>query len=81
MIRNNILNKNSESFLALINITQAYLSLELVKPVNERNFSNAMAYYNKALEIKNGNKNLTMTSLSQFTSLKQQMKNAGLGVD
>lgn len=80
-VYNNILNKNSESFLALINITQAYLSLELVKPVNERNFSNAMAYYNKALEIKNGNKNLTMTSLSQFTSLKQQMKNAGLGVD
>lgn len=76
----NILKIDSSNFLAAVNLTQAYLDMELVKPANSRSFTFVKSAYAKVLEIKSNNKNLTNISLSQFSSLKSQMENAGLEV-
>jgi len=73
-----VFQKNSDSFLGAVNLTQAHLDVELIKPTQERNFTTVQNDYKKVVEIKNKNKNLSNISLSQFSSLKQQMANAGL---
>ncbi len=73
-----VFQKNPDSFLGAVNLAQAHLDAELIKPAQQRNFVTVQSDYKKITEIKNKNKNLSSISLSQFSSLKQQMANAGL---
>ena len=75
-----ILLGNAESFLTYIHLTQTYLEMELEKQSAKRNYSNVYSSYSKLATLKNSNQNLTVTELSQYVSLKKQLKNAGLEV-
>lgn len=75
-----ILKKNPQSFLGQVNLTHAYLNQQLIKKAGDRDFSSAKDSYNKAVNLKNNNQNLSTYQLVQFSSLKQQMINAGLEV-
>ncbi|MCL2425316.1 MAG: serine/threonine protein kinase [Oscillospiraceae bacterium] len=73
-----ILQRNPENFIAQVNVTLAYLQGELIRPSDERNFANAMSAYERVLVMRNENRNLTTAQLTLFSSLRQQMINAGL---
>lgn len=75
-----IVKKNPQSFLGAVNLTQAHLDAELIKPTGQRNFSTVQNDYRKVVTLKDETKNLPNISLSQFSSLKKQMSNAGLEV-
>lgn len=75
-IYNNVLNKNPQSFLAAINLTETYIDLYSVK--NTDNMKNTIdTSYSKVLDLKKINNTLDSYTLSQFSTLKQQMKNHG----
>lgn len=73
-----IIDKNSSSFLAHVYLTQAYLDKELIKPRSARDFSDVEISYAKVVELKNIDGNLSIIALSQYSSLRSQMQNAGL---
>lgn len=75
-----ILNKDGSSFTAQVSLAQACLDKELVEPEDQRNFAVAQTNYQKAVQLKDSNPNLSGIMLAQFSSLKQQMQNAGLEV-
>jgi serine/threonine-protein kinase len=77
-IYRDILKKNSNNFLAQIDITEVYLDKEIIKPAKDRSFADVNASYARVKEMKNGNKDLTTSKLSQFSSLRQQMISFGL---
>lgn len=69
-----------DSFLGHVYMARACLDKELIKTSIERDFSTTEYYYARLLEMKNSDKNLSNIALSQFSSLKQAMFNAGLEV-
>lgn len=74
-----IINAYPDSFLGYVYITRACLDKELIKTsISGRDFSKTEYYYAILLEMKNSDKNLSNIALSQFSSLKQAMINAGL---
>ncbi|SEW12966.1 serine/threonine-protein kinase [[Clostridium] fimetarium] len=79
VVYQNIIDKNNSSFLSYIYITQAYLDKEMIKSsAAERDFTTVNRYYARIVELKNSDKNLSNIALSQFSSLKQSVINAGL---
>jgi len=77
-VYNHVISKNGKSFLAHVYLTQALLDIELCKPVGNRDFAQVITSYDEVVSLKNNDKNLSSIALSQLSSLKQQMKNAGL---
>ena len=77
-VYNHVISKNASSFLAHVYLTQALLDKETVKASENRDFTQALAVYDEVVTLKNNDKNLSNIALSQFSSLKQQMQNAGL---
>jgi serine/threonine-protein kinase len=73
-----IIRGNSNSFLAHLYLTQAYLDKELCKPLPERDFTAAKNSYPNVLALKEADTNLSVVALSQFGALRRQMQNAGL---
>ena len=68
-----------DSFLALVHLTRATLDRELLKPAAaDRDFADTLKYHDQLTQMKNSDRNLSNISLSQFSSLKQAMVNAGL---
>jgi hypothetical protein len=75
---NQIIRNNPDSFLAYVYLTQAHLDKQLIKPEAERNYTEVLNVYQKVLELKNNNKNLSSVALSQFSAVKKQMQSVGL---
>lgn len=73
-----IIRGNSNSFLAHLYLTQAYLDKELCKPLAERDFTAAKNSYANVLALKEADTSLSVVALSQFGALRRQMQNAGL---
>lgn len=78
-IYNKILKNDSNNFLAHIYITQVYISKELVKNEDQRDYTNVISSYNQVTQIQTTNDKLTTKELSLFSSLKKQMETLGLG--
>ena len=74
----NVISKNETSFLAHVYLTQALLDKELCKPSANRDYAKVDRAYQEVVTLKNNDKNLSSIALSQLSSLKQQMQNAGL---
>lgn len=67
------------SFLGHVHLTRAYLDKELAKTdETQRDFSVVRTCYARLEEIKNSDRNQSSIALSQFSSLKQAIANAGL---
>ena len=73
-----VLSKNASSFLAAINLTETYVDMISYKSDQELK-TKVISSYNKVIDLKKQNNNLEKTTLSQFSSLKQQMENLSLG--
>lgn len=73
-----VINQNKNNFIANVYLTQVLLTQELVKPVEKRDFNIVKQSYSNVLKLKTENKNISNIALSQFSSLKYMMINAGL---
>lgn len=72
--------KNPASFLGHIYLAQAYLDLELLKPEDNRNYTQAMGAYNAALALRDTDDSLSSTEILQFAALARRMQSMGLAV-
>lgn len=66
------------SFSARVYLSMSYLDAELAKSKENRDYSDALSSYEDVIRMKNENKNLSSSELSQFSSLKQAYINAAL---
>ena len=76
-----VIEKNEDSLLAYVYLTQAYLDMELLEPIETRNFGTVIVTYNKVLAIRDTSDNLSVTEVQQLGSLRRQLLNAGLEVE
>ena len=77
----NITSAYPASFSGRVYLSMSYLDSELAKNENSRNYSQALESYKKVEQMKESDKSLSATELSQFGSLKQAYVNAGLTED
>lgn len=75
-----ILNKNKTSFLAMLKLTETYVDMNNVRPSAEIK-NNIQNTYKEVLKLKESSSDLDISSLSQFSTLKQQVQNMNLGSD
>lgn len=77
-IYSNILKKSPTHFFAIISLAQVELEIQESKALENRDYLEALQYYQKAKEMKQDNKDLSSTALSRFSALKTQFESLGL---
>ena len=74
-----VVQENNASFLGYVYLTEATLDKVMLQD-DSQDYSEVLAYYDRVLQMKNENKNLSSVELVQFSSLKNLMESAGLEV-
>lgn len=72
--------QDGQNFLAYVNLAKAYYDQQMLLPVEERNFSSVLQVYLRAKAMLGANSSIPSTSIMQFSSLAELLKNAGLEV-
>lgn len=72
--------KDTNNFLALVNLAHSYYDREMLLPVEERDFTETLGMYQLAKLRVNTDATLPSTSVMQFSSLTKLLQNAGLEV-
>ena len=75
-----IIQNNSSSFLAHLNLSQSLLDRELLKPATERNMDAFYQAYMRTRIIANNSNDLPIAALMQYEALGKQMQSLGLEV-
>lgn len=78
-IFNEVLTKNSNSFVAEINLIQVYIDMEKIKPEGSTSdYNNIKNEYKKLIQMKNTNSGLSKAELLQFNAVRESIEMLGL---
>ena len=72
--------RESQNFLAYVNLTNSYYDREMLLPVDERDFTLTLQTFQKTRQLANSDNTIPSTSIMQFSSLTKLLQNAGLEV-
>lgn len=76
-----IIEEDNKAFVSIVNLTQAYYEIEMLKPQEDRDFTATIRTYADAkILASTDNDSISSTAIMQFSTLTKLLQNAGLEV-